>query len=402
MKVKLKRGQQTNIMVVPTPFHERSEPMNKKNHWMGWGGYTVAQEYTNTELEYFAARNQCSVMDLTPMIKYRISGKDVVAYLNKVVTRNVKKIRKNRVAYVLFCNQKGETLDDGTLFRFEDNSFMFCSQDRHMPWLHDSAIGFDVEIEDITETTAALALQGPTSCAVLKSLGLSDVEMMKPFELRHFAFGKGKDKGQLLVSRTGFTGDLGYELWIEPKHAIALWDALFKAGEHHGIVPMGLDALELLRVEAGFILPHVDFMPAHHAVRQGRGRSPIELGFERLIDFDKGFFNGREALLKEKLTGSKMQLVGLDIGGNKPAEGAWVYHNKTKKVGEVLSAMWSPTCKSNVALALLDAKCRTDNLWAEIYTNKELQWVRSMQKSIIVDRPFFNPPRKNVVPAGDI
>lgn len=301
------------------------------------------------------------------MIKHRISGKDAVAYLNRIVTRNVKKIRKNRVAYVLFCNPKGETLDDGTLFRFEDGSFMFCSQDRHMLWLHDSVFGFDVEIEDITETTAALALKGPTSCAALKSLGIGGIDKMKPFELHCFPFGSGNNKSELLISRTGFTGNLGYALWIDPKQTLALWDTLFKAGEYQGIVPLGLDVLELLRIEAGFMLPHVDFMPANHAIRQGRGGSPIELGFERLIDFDKGFLNGCGALLKEKQAGSKMQLVGLDIGGNKPAEGAWIYHKKTKKVGEVLSTMWSPTCKSNIALALLDAKCRTDNLWAEIY-----------------------------------
>ncbi len=386
-----------NTLVIPTPFHSRTSMACRRGHWASWAGYTVPEEYGNTELEYFAVRNQCGVFDLSPMIKYRIGGVDAEAYLNRLFTRDVRKIKPGRVAYVLFCNQAGHTMDDGTLFRFSQDEFQFCTQDRHLPWLDDSAIGFNVSIEDVTEKVAALALQGPTSCAVLKAMGLKGVEDLAPFQLDTYSFGSS----EMGVSRTGFTGDLGYEIWIDPAHAADLWDKLFEAGQQVGIVPFGLKALELLRIEAGFIMPHVDFLPANHVIRLNRGRSPIELGFRRLVDFDKGHFNGRAALLKEIETGSRYRLVGLDIEGNKPADQAWVYHRRWKKVGHITSAIWSPTCKRNIALAILDAKTKIDNLWVDIYTSKELKWHRSMMRCKVVSRPFFNPARKNAVPAED-
>ena len=386
-----------HTLTIPTAFHERTQTACRTGHWVDWAGYLVANDYANTELEYFAVRNQCGVFDLSPMIKYRISGTDALAYLNRIFTRDVSKIKNSYVAYVLFCNERGHTLDDGTLFKFSDNDYMFCTQDRHLPWLLDSAIGFDVAIEDKTEKIAALALQGPTSCSVLKQMGLDGVENLAPFGIHSFSH-TGHD---LLVSRTGFSGDLGYELWVDPTAAISLWDALFEAGKNFGIVPFGTGALEILRIEAGFIMPHIDFLPANHLIRLNRGRSPFELGFKRLVDFEKGFFNGRQALLAELEKGSTYQLVGLDVDGNKPATDAWIYQRKRKKVGYVTSAIWSPTCKRNIALALIEANVDRQNLWADIYTTKELKWYRNMVQCRVVPRPFFNPPRKNAVPAGN-
>ena len=386
-----------HTLTIPTFFHERTLQACKTGHWVDWAGYLVADNYANTELEYFAVRNQSGVFDLSPMIKYQISGTDSVSYLNRLFTRDIAKIKNSHVAYVLFCNERGHTLDDGTLFKLSENDYMFCTQDRHLPWLLDSAIGFDVVIEDKTEKIAALALQGPTSCSVLKQMGLEGIENLKPFAIESFSHG-GSD---LLVSRTGFTGDLGYEIWVDPNNAIPLWDELFKAGKDFGIVPFGTSALEILRIEAGFIMPHVDFLPANHLIRLNRGRSPFELGFKRLVDFNKGFFNGRQALLTELENGSVYKLVGLDVDGNKPATDAWIYHRKRKKVGYVTSALWSPTCKRNIALALIEADADVRNLWADIYTTKELKWYRSMMQCRVVPRPFFNPARKNAVPAGN-
>ena len=275
-----------HTLTIPTAFHQRTLQACKTGHWVDWAGYLIAANYANTELEYFAVRNQCGVLDLSPMIKYQISGPDVLAYLNRLFTRDIAKIKNSQVAYVLFCNEHGHTLDDGTLFKFSENDYMFCTQDRHLPWLLDSAIGFDVVIEDKTEKIAALALQGPTSCSVLKQMGLDGIENLPAFGIQSFSVA-GND---LLVSRTGFSGDLGYEIWVDPTAAISLWDAMFKAGKNFGIVPFGTSALEILRIEAGFILPHVDFLPANHLIRLNRGRSPFELGFKRLVDFNKGFF----------------------------------------------------------------------------------------------------------------
>ncbi len=386
-----------NTMVIPTPFHERSFAANRRGHWTSWAGYTIADEYTHADLEYFAVRNQCGVFDLTPMIKYHISGVDAEAYLNKLFTRDIRKIKASQVAYVLFCNESGYTLDDGTLFKFSNSEYIFCSQDRHLPWLLDSAIGFDVEIKDRTDKIAALAVQGPTSAAILKRMGLDGIENLPPFQMQSFQY----QRDDLIVSRTGFTGDLGYELWIDPYLAIKLWDDLFTCGQNYGIEPFGSKALEMLRIEAGFILPHKDFLPANHVIRVNRGRTPFELGYGRLVDFDKGFFNGRQALLKAQQNGPRYQLVGLEIDGNKPAYDAWIYQNKRKNVGTITSAMWSPSCKTNIALAWLDANAKTDNLWVDIYTNKELKWHKNMVSCKVVKRPFFNPARRNAVPALD-
>jgi len=187
MNVKLK-SRPNCPMVIPTPFHDRTFEQNKRGLWINWAGYTVADEYTNPELEYFAVRNQCGVLDLTPMIKYHISGVDAEAYLNRLFTRDVTKILPSQIAYVLFCNEMGYTLDDGTLFKFSDNEYMFCTQDRHLPWLYDSAIGFDVQIKDRTEKIAALALQGPTSAAVLTEMGFDDIENLPPFQMKSFPY----------------------------------------------------------------------------------------------------------------------------------------------------------------------------------------------------------------------
>jgi aminomethyltransferase len=312
----------------------------------------------------------------------------------------VAKLATGRVGYTLWCNGAGHVLDDGTLFRLGAQSFQLCAQERHLEWLLDSAAGYDVTVADETEAIAALALQGPTSCAVLQAMGLDEIELLRPFASR----GYDLDGHELLVSRTGFTGDLGYELWVRPEEAEELWDRLVQAGRHFGIRPVGTQALELTRIEAGFIMTNTDFTAAEQAQRHTRGRSPFELGLGRLVDFDKGHFNGRRALLEEQRKGSRYVLVGLDIEGNKPAAGALIYHRRKKEVGHITSAMWSPTCKANVALATLQAPYGdsiTEDLWVEIYVLKELKWDKVMARCKVVPRPFFDPPRRRATPALD-
>ena len=385
---------------LPTPFHSRTSRMCRTNDWVRWAGYTTVQVFTDVELEYFAVRNASTLFDLSPMVKYRIAGADAAPYLNRLLTRDVSKLRPGRVAYSVWCDDRGKVLDDGTLFRLSDSEFHLCSQERHLCWLLDSAIGFDVTIDDISEDVAALALQGPTSCAVLKGLGLAGVEMIKPFHIAHFPF----EGDSLMVSRTGFTGDLGYELWVAPAMAELLWDRLMEAGSELGITPIGSQALELVRIEAGFIATNLDFLAADQALRTNRGRSPFELGLGWLVDFDKGHFNGRRALLEERKNGSKHCLVALDVEGNKPGTDALVYYKKNKLIGHITSAMWSPTCKRNLALASLTlpyGDSIRDNLWVDIYTHRELKWLRTMARCRVVERPFFDPPRRKVTPALD-
>jgi aminomethyltransferase len=385
--------------LLQTPFYSRASKLCQSNLWSPWKAYTTVDCYSVVEEEYFAIRNATGVFDLTPMIKYRISGKDGLAYLDKLMTRKMSKLTPGRVMYSAWCNDTGHVLDDGTVFHLDDNLWRLCSAERHMDWLLATAMGFDVIIEDETDEVVGLAVQGPTSCQVLKAMNLAGVENLKPFQLEHFSFAGM----ELLVSRTGFTGDLGYELWVTSANAGKLWDALFDAGKAYGILPIGSHALDIVRIEAGFIQAEVDFVPALDVVRAGRGRSPFELGLDWLVHFDKPVFNGRQALLKEKETGSRYRFVRLDVEGNKPAKDSFIYNGKKEIVGHVTSATWSPSAKKNVALASLEMPWgkAEDELYAEIYYNRELQWSRLMARCQVVEGAFFDPPRRRETPPLD-
>jgi aminomethyltransferase len=384
-----------------TPFHGRARALSQVDSFIPWAGYTTVDVFTTMEQEYFAIRNATTLYDLTPMVKYRVAGADAVPYLNRLVTRDIAKLKPDRVAYCVWCNDAGHLIDDGTIFRLGSSEYRLCTAERQIDWLLDSAIGFDVEISEVTEQIAALAVQGPTSCAVLKAVGLQGVETLRPFEIGYYALGDH----QLTVSRTGFTGDLGYELWMPPAAAEAVWDALMAAGQSRGIRAIGSQALNVARIEAGFLLPNVDFVSAEHTLRIGRDRSPLELGLGWLVDFNKGHFTGRRALLIEKTQGSRRRLVGLDVAGNKPAHNALLYTDESGKceIGSVTSAVWSPTCKRNIALAIVDAPHFQigSTVWADIYLNRELVWERRMSRAQIVERPFFAPERRRMTPPAE-
>ncbi|HEX9472621.1 MAG TPA: aminomethyltransferase family protein [Steroidobacteraceae bacterium] len=387
--------------LLKTPFHERSRAFSQLDSFVPWAGYTTVDVFSSVEQEYFAIRNSATLYDLTPMVKYRISGPDALRYLNRLVTRDVAKIRPGRVGYCVWCNDAGHLIDDGTIFCLAAGEYRLCTAERQLDWLLDSAIGFDVQLEEVTEQIAALALQGPTSCAVLRRRGLSGVEKLRPFEIGQFQAGPQA----LMVSRTGFTGDLGYELWMDPASAESQWDALMAAGGTRGVRPIGSRALNIARIEAGFLLPNVDFVSAEHTLRTGRDRSPLELGLAWLVDFGKGHFTGRRSLWKEQQRGVARQLVGLDIEGNKPAHHALLYAERAgdHEVGSVLSATWSPTCKRNIALAMVAAPHFRigSTMWADIYLNRELVWERRMARALVVERPFFSPERRRATPPAD-
>jgi aminomethyltransferase len=314
------------------------------------------------------------------------------------VTRDVSKLAINRVAYTVWCDDNGQVMDDGTIFRLGENDYRLCAYARCLDWLMWSAEGFDVTIVDETAEVAALAVQGPTSCAVFKDMGFEGIENLKPFGITYYPF----ESSQVMISRTGFTGDLGYEIWIEPDLAEAFWDAMFEAGKLRGIRAAGSAALDMLRTETGFLQAGVDFIPAEESIRTGRSRSPFELGLGWLVSFDKPVFNGRKALLKEKEEGSRYAFVYLDVEGNKPAESAFIYYGN-KEVGTVTTAAWCPTAKTNVAFAQVDARYGKvgQELKAEIYYERELKWTRVMAKCKVIEGAVFNPPRRRQTPAPD-
>jgi aminomethyltransferase len=391
--------------VYPTPFHPRTSALNTLNEWHRWKDYTTSDAYYDTQLEYAAIRNACAVFDLTPMTKHRITGPDALAFLNRLVTRDVTKIKPGKVGYCVWCDDGGKVIDDGTIFHLREGDYRLCSQERQLEWLLRSAFGFDVNIVEDTHEVACLAFQGPTSCAVLKAVGCTGVENLKPFDIGYYKLGGAFGASELMVSRTGFTGDLGYELWIENAHALTLWDALFDKGELYGIRPMGTHALEIARIEAGFLQAHVDFLPADQAVKPDRARSPFELDLGRLVDFKKPNFNGRRALLEEQKRGSRYRLVRLDIEGNKPAHASYIYNRKNNGdvIGTVTSSEWSPSAKANIALASLHMPWGRpgDELWADIYYQRELEWSRVKARCRIVEGAFFDPPRRRATPAAD-
>jgi aminomethyltransferase len=387
--------------LLPTPFQERSRAFSQLDSFIPWAGYSTVDVFTTMEQEYFAIRNAATLYDLTPMVKYRIAGTDAARFLSRLVTRDISRLRINRVSYCIWCNDDGHIIDDGTLFRLGENEYRLCTAEWQLDWLLGSAIGFDVQIEEVTSEIAALALQGPTSYAVLKNMGLNGIGQLKPFEIGFYASGELK----LMVSRTGFTGDLGYELWVAPDQANSLWDALMAAGRSRGIRPIGSRALNVARIEAGFLSPKVDFVSAEGSVRVGTDRSPLELGLAWLVDFNKGHFTGRRALLAQQRQGLRRMLVGLDIAGNKPATNALLYADPSAKVeiGSISSAIWSPTCKRNIALGMVNAPHFEDGgiIWAEIYLCRELVWERRMRQARVVPKPFFAPERRRATPPGD-
>ncbi len=384
-----------------SPFYSRLKALDTVNEWHQWKGYTAANELYCSDTEYFAIRNATAVFDLTPMTKYRITGPDALAYLDRLVTRDMSKVAPGRVAYSVWCDDEGQVIDDGTIFHLRESEYRLCSQERHFGWLQAATIGFDVDVVHETEDVAALAVQGPTSYSTLAGLGFRGLDALKPFGLMHVDF----QGSELMISRTGFTGDLGYELWIEPDKAGALWDALFEAGKLFGIRPIGTIALEMARIEAGFIAVYEEFLPADETVRAGRSRSPFELGLGWLVDFKKPNFNGRRALAEEKRNGSTWQLVKLDIEGNKPAHHSYIFPKEKRNKGDIgfiTSAVWSPVCKKNIALGTVRAPHGKpgDTLWVEIYYQREMHWSRVMAEATVEDKPFWFPARRSATPPG--
>jgi aminomethyltransferase len=385
-----------------SPFYARARAACTRDQFVAWAGYSTVDVYTSVEQEYFAIRNGCSIYDLSPMSKYDIDGADAEAFLNRLVARDVRKIRPSRVAYSVWCDDSGRLVADGTIFRISETHFMLCAAEHQLDWLMTSAVGFNVSIQEVTRRIAALSVQGPTSCAVLKQFGVAGVETLKPFQLREFTV----DGRAMMVSRSGFTGDLGYEVWVSPDDAHFLWDGLMAAGSDRAIRPIGTQALNMARIEAGLVMQDADFISAETAAFTGGMYTPLELGLSRFVDFEKGHFTGRRALLAATRAGPKRCLVGLDIEGHHPAPRALVYADRgcRREVGALSSAIWSPTCKRNIGLAMLDAGSTAlgSALWVEIYFMRELQRERRIVRGVVVESRFFAPPRARRTPPADV
>jgi aminomethyltransferase len=380
-----------------TPFHDRISALSTTETWTGWNTYKVARVVDKLSAEYFAVRSGCAVMDLTPMEKYRITGKDAYAYLDRLLTRDISTLKPGRVTYVVWCDDAGKVIDDGTLFQFGEQDYRLCSQHHQLDWLLMSASGYDVQIETETHDVAALAVQGPTSYSVLTAAGIGGLEQLKPFGIVDLRCGDIP----VTVSRTGYTGDLGYEVWVEPADALRLWDAIFSVQDQYDIQPMGLDALEMVRIEAGFIMPGFDFNTAESTIRNGYDRSPYEVGLGWVVNLDKGHFTGRKALIAEKAQPIKRRLTKIVVDGNKPVGEAFVYTGKGGKlVGEIKCTIWSPVLKANLALADIDyVNGRLPGKpWARFDYQRELKWRTAWAECHAQTKSFYNPDHRSATP----
>ena len=384
-----------------SPFYDFFATQETEGHWYNWNGYKSPTILSDEELEYFSIRSTCSVFDITPLNKYRIVGSQAEEFLNKLTVRNVAKQNVATVKYTLWCDQEGFVIDDGTLFRISDNDFRLCSQEKHLPWLIDTSHGFDVEIIDESKHVCGISLQGPTSASILRLLGVNGIDDLKPFHL----FQTKISNIPIMISRTGFTGDLGYEIFLKNNAANKFIERVWNAGTNHGLTAIGYNALNMARIEAGFIVANIDFISSDHAIRPNRCRRPDDLGLGWLVDLNKGFFNGKKAILNSKLEDSAaFKIYALEIDGKEPAEGSIIYYNKKDEVGSVTSAIWSPMAKKSIALAQLklgSSNSKMENLWVEIYSLKELQYHKLMKKVSIVKPPFISLARRSACPPSN-
>lgn len=394
-------------MILPgTPFHPRTSALCQPHNWRRWSKYIVAGSYElSAEREYWAIRNSAALLDTSPLYKYVVQGKDAARVVNRIITRDVAKCAVGQVLYTTWCNEDGKVIDDGTVQRRDENVFFLTSADPNYRWFCENANGFQVSIQDVSDTTAALALQGPNARKILHRLTREKIDALRYFRVMP---NRLRDV-PVLISRTGYTGDLGYEIWMENKDALVVWDMLMQAGEDYGITPIGILALDIARVEAGLLLIETDYTSVRKAVIPDQMSSPYELGLGWTVALDKENFVGKRALVRENNRAAEWRFVGIEIEWDSLEE---IYARKNlhphlplmtvresvpmyaedKQIGYVSSRCWSPILKKYIALAHLRAPYFEIGSRIEIEVTVEHE--RQRARAMVVKTPFFNPERK--------
>ena len=397
-------------MPVGTAFHERTLALCESLNYREWSGYyTVSVYEMHHEHEYNAIRNSAALIDISPLFKYKVTGRDATKLVNRVISRDINRVAVDQVIYCCWCDPEGKVIDDGTITRLGENEYRWTAADPSLRWFQQNALGLDVKIEDITEQLAALALQGPTSGRLLNAMADADVTNLKYFRVTH-----GQIAGVPVdISRTGYTGDLGFEIWMPWKDAVKVWDALNSKGKAFDIHPAGMIALDIARIEAGLILIEVDYTSSKKALIEAQSFSPAEIGLGKLVDLKKETFVGREALVREAKKGAERALVGLEINWNEvealydkmgmapqvPSMASRVavpVYRGGRVVGKATSTTWSPTLKKMIALACVGREHSAVGTTLSIEMTVEA--VRHTVSAKIVPMPFFNPARKMAVP----
>jgi glycine cleavage system T protein (aminomethyltransferase) len=398
------------IVPVGTAFHERTLALCESLSYREWSGYyTVSVYETHHEHEYNAIRNSAALIDISPLFKYRVTGRDATKFVNRVISRDISKVAVDQVIYCCWCDPQGKVVDDGTITRLGENDYRWTAADPSLRWFRQNALSLDVNIEDISEQTAALALQGPMSGRVLRTVADAPIE-----NLKYFRVTRGKIAGVPVdISRTGYTGDLGFEIWMPWSDALKVWDALVAKGEAFDIHPAGMIALDIARIEAGLILIEVDYISSKKALIESQKYSPFEIGLGKLVDLKKENFIGREALVQEAENGAARGLVGLEIDWNEvetlydklkmapqvPSMASRVavpVYRRRHQVGRATSTTWSPTLKKMIALASVSRENSAPGTTLSMELTVEA--ARHTVSAKVVPLPFFNPPRKTAVP----
>jgi aminomethyltransferase len=393
-------------MLKTSPFHARTAPLVRAQTWRRWAGYQMASAYDpHPDREYAAIRNAAGLIDVSPLFKYRITGPDAARLLDRMVTRDVKKLAVGHVYYTPWCDVHGKVIDDGTISRLDEGIYRLTSAESSWRWLRMNAVGMDVRIEDISESMGALSLQGPLSRAILQQLSPADFTALKYFRLVHTQV----NDLPVTISRTGYTGDLGYEIWVEAARALELWDALIGAGTDYGIVPAGVWALDIARIEAGLIMLEVDYYSAHHALIEAQKSSPYEINLGWTVSPSKGPFNGRRALAAERKREPQWAFTGLEVDwvsierlfaehGLPPhlSNIAWrtsaPVYRAGFQVGYASSGCWSPLLKKPLALAHLRAPHYAPGTRLQMEITVEHR--RKLADVVVRKLPFFDPERK--------
>lgn len=391
-----------------TPFHERTSKLCLPQNWRRWAGYFVVGSYDLTiDREYWAIRNAAALIDVTPLMKYMIEGKDAARLLDRIVTRNIQKMKVGQVYYTGWCDDEGKMIDDGTITRLEESKFRMTSADPSLRWLSMNAVGLDVKITEVTDNVAALSFQGPNTRKVLNNCCDSPVT-----DLKYFRVMKNKIRGvDVTISRTGYTGDLGFEIWIDAKDALKVWDTLMEEGHGYGISPVGILAMDIARVEAGLFMIEVDYTSSSHAWIEAQKSSPYELSLDWTVNLDKqGYFVGRRALEREKKEGSAWKLVGLDIDwpgmeklyaevglppqipGSAVRGSLPVMADEILQVGYVSTSTWSPLLKKYIALAHLERPFY--EVGTDVRMEITVQHHRKHSPAKVVKLPFYEPEWK--------
>jgi aminomethyltransferase len=395
---------------VGSPFHDKTLPLCESLSYRDWAGYYAVSSYEPLhEHEYNAIRNAAALIDVSPLFKYLVTGKDAARLVDRIITRDAVRLQPGQVIYTPWCDEQGHVIDDGTVSRLAEDRFRWTAAEPSLRWFRANAGGLDVHIDDVSTDMAALSLQGPTSAAVLRAVSDAPIDALKYFRITSGAIADCP----VDISRTGYTGDLGYEIWMRRDDAHTIWDVLMDAGRAYGLRPTGLLALDVARIEAGLLLIDVDFFSVRKALTASQLYTPIEMGLDRLVDFNKDDFIGRQALVESRTRGHRKRIVGVEVQwpdverlydavGLPPlatataSRAAVPVRAAGRQIGRMTSSTWSPTLKKMIGLATVDAAHAVAG--APIEIEHTVDAVRHFVGATVVDTPFFNPRRKTATP----